>query len=85
MSFGAEVVYFRTHRQGISRFIQYADVYRQTVVVQSAATCGIGNIDILGGAFRYIPHFLLHTHRAGGIIHDEATAGVSLFQFLLRQ
>ena len=48
MGFGTQMVYFRAHRQRDSRFIQYADVYCQTVVMQSAATCRVGDVDIFG-------------------------------------
>ena len=83
MCFWTEVVYFCSHWQGVSRFVQYADVYCQTVVMQSAATGGVGDVDVLGGAFHHVPHLLLYTHRAGGIIYNEAIRRVMFLQLLL--
>ena len=78
MGFGTQMVYFRAHRQRDSRFIQYADVYCQTVVMQSAATCRVGDVDIFGSAFHHVPHLLLYAHGAGGVVNNQAVAGMPL-------
>ena len=44
------------HRQGLSERILNVDVYRQSVVVKSAATVRVGDVFVFGCSFHYIPH-----------------------------
>ena len=46
------MVYLGSHRQGLSERILNVDVYRQSVVVKSAATVRVGDVFVFGCSFQ---------------------------------
>ena len=95
MSCGTEIVDGRSHGQtgGVAGGMEQTtgtiahiarptkgEIYSQSIVVQSAPSRRIADVDVLGRSGNGVPHALLNAHGAGGIVDFEGVIGIFALQ-----